>query len=139
MRLFVDTSALYALTDESDAEHERVLTIYQPRATAGDLVTSDYILVESCLLVRARLGPGASRRFWRGMRQGPVAIVGVTTEDLERAWSIDAKFADQDFGLVDSTSFALIERLGIEQALSLDAHFRIVRFGRSRRALAVYP
>ena len=139
MRLFVDTSAFYALTDESDAEHARVLAIYEARAAVGDLVTTDYVLVESCLLVRARLGRAAARRFWRGMRLGPVEIVGVTAEDLERAWTIDAKFADQHFGLVDSTSFALMERLGIEQALSLDAHFRVVRIGRSGRALAVTP
>ena len=139
MRLFVDTSAFYALTDQSDAEHARVLAVYEPRAAAGDLVTSDYVLVESCLLVRARLGPAAARRFWPGMRLGPAEIVGTTAEDLDRAWSIDSKFADQQFGLVDSTSFALIERLGIEQALSLDTHFRVVRLGRSRRALAVIP
>jgi predicted nucleic acid-binding protein len=34
---------------------------------------------------------------------------------------------------VDCTSFALMERLGNDQALAFDAHFRTYRFGRQRK------
>jgi predicted nucleic acid-binding protein len=137
--LFVDTSAFYALADESDAEHERVLALYQARAGAGDLLTTDYVVVESWLLLRARLGVDSARRFWRGIRNGAVTIVGVGGDDLERAWALDEKYHDQGFGLVDASSFAVIERLGVGEALSLDAHFRVIRLGRRRRALTVIP
>jgi predicted nucleic acid-binding protein len=138
--LFVDTSAFYALADESDGEHGSVWDVYQSRAERSDLVTTDFVMVETSLLIRARLGPDASRQWWRGIRSGPVAIVGVTADDLERAWDIDQKFSDQHFGLIDSSCFAVIERLGIEEALSVDRHFRAVRLGsRWRRALRIMP
>ena len=137
--LFVDTSALYALADESDHHHERVAAVYEPHALAGGLLTTDYVIVESWLLVKGRLGPVAARNFWRGVHEGPLAISGVTEEDLERARALDEAFGDQDFGLVNASSFAVIERFGIEQALSLDVHYRIVRLGRHRRALTVLP
>jgi predicted nucleic acid-binding protein len=136
--LFVDTSALYALVDESDAAHDRVREIYEPRA--ADLVSTDYVLVESWLLVRARFGVAIARRFWNGMRNGPISLVGITADDLERAWVIDSgSWRDQGFGLVDATSFAVIERLGVSEALSLDRHFRTVRIGRRGTALKVWP
>jgi predicted nucleic acid-binding protein len=40
---------------------------------------------------------------------------------------------DQDFSVVDRTSFAVMQRLGIERAASLDEHFAIFRFGVKRR------
>jgi predicted nucleic acid-binding protein len=42
-------------------------------------------------------------------------------------------YGDQDFSIVDRTSFAVMRRLGIERAASLDDHFAIFRFGPNRR------
>ncbi|MCU0727124.1 MAG: hypothetical protein MUE73_15285 [Planctomycetes bacterium] len=38
-----------------------------------------------------------------------------------------------DFSLVDCTSFAVMERHGIEEAFALDDHFRLYRYGPGRR------
>lgn len=60
--------------------------------------------------------------------------------DLEVAAAIGAVFADQDFWLSDRTSWAVMERLGIHDAVSLDNDFRIYRFGPGhRRAFTVTP
>lgn len=75
MRLFVDTSALYALADGSDADHTRVAAVYEPRAEARHLVTADLVLAETWLLIRARRGEGDAKRFWKGVREGPLGIV----------------------------------------------------------------
>jgi predicted nucleic acid-binding protein len=53
--------------------------------------------------------------------------------DLETAWQIGADYPDQDFSIVDRTSFAVMCRLGIERAASLDDDFAIFRFGPNRR------
>jgi predicted nucleic acid-binding protein len=56
----------------------------------------------------------------------------VTFADLETAWAIGETFPDQDFSIVDRTSFAVMERLGITRAASFDDHFAIYRYGRNR-------
>jgi uncharacterized protein len=48
------------------------------------------------------------------------------------AWAIAAEFEDQDFSLIDMTSFAVMQRIGVLRAASLDDHFAIYRFGRRR-------
>ena len=49
-------------------------------------------------------------------------------------------FRDQAFSLTDRTSWALMERLAITDALALDADFRVYRYGpQRRRAFAVRP
>ena len=130
MSLFVDTSMWYAAADASDTTNERARNIL-----AGDepLVISDHILVETWSLLRVRLGRPAAERFWEGMRSGIATIESVSAADLEAAWRIGAAFADQDFSIVDRTSFAIMQRLGIERAASLDNDFAIFRFGPGRR------
>jgi len=44
------------------------------------------------------------------------------------------------FSMVDCTSFAVIERLGIRRAFAFDVHFRVFRLGPWRRqALEIIP
>jgi uncharacterized protein len=61
------------------------------------------------------------------------AIETVTLADLEIAWDIGVSWRDQDFSIVDRTSFAVMRRLGIDRVASLDAHFAVFRFGPKRR------
>lgn len=57
-------------------------------------------------------------------------------ELLHRARSRD--FPDQDFSLVNRTSFAAMERLGIERVASLDEDFLVFRYGaRKEKAFGV--
>jgi predicted nucleic acid-binding protein len=53
--------------------------------------------------------------------------------DLEAAWQIGLSWKDQDFSIIDRTSFAVMRRLGLERAASLDDHFAIFRYGPQRR------
>ena len=137
---FVDTGAFYAAADTSDRNHGLAAAVFVARATAGELVTSDYVFVETWCLVRARLGRGVAMRFWDAMRTGVVRSIGVGSADLIRGRAIAEEWSDQDFSLVDCTSFALMERLSIDQAFAFDAHFRIFRAGsRRQRAFRVVP
>jgi predicted nucleic acid-binding protein len=98
------------------------------------------VLVETWLLLRYRLGRAAAEGFWDGIRSGLAALEMVGPADLEIAHAAGADFEDQDFSLVDRTSFGVMQRLGIERAASLDAHFAVFRYGRGRdRAFVVVP
>lgn len=136
MTLFVDSSAFYAAADLADGSHTRASEIL---STAGEpLLTTDHVLVESWLLLRHRLGRGAAERFWAAVRSGAAVIEPVGAADLESAWAIGRAFEDRDFSIVDRTSFAVMQRLGIMRAASFDDDFAIFRFGpRRERAFEV--
>jgi predicted nucleic acid-binding protein len=53
----------------------------------------------------------------------------VGAADLDSAWEIGRSDRDRDFSVVDRTSFAIVRRLGVERAASLDDDFAIFRFG----------
>jgi predicted nucleic acid-binding protein len=129
LTLFVDTSAFYAAADRSDRSHERAKHVL---GSGEALVTSDHVLAESWLLIRHRLGRGAAIAFWDAVRAGAAAVEHVGPADLEVAWTIAAEFEDQDFSLVDMTSFAVMQRIGVLRAASLDDDYAIYRFGRRR-------
>jgi len=130
MSLFVDTSIWYAAADSSDAGNSRAKAVL---AESEPLVTTDHVLIETWTLLHHRLGRGAAERFWQGLREGVAAVEAVSAADLEAAWGIGVTYRDQDFSIVDRTSFAVMRRLGIERAASLDNHFAIFRFGPNRR------
>lgn len=97
------------------------------------LVTTDHVVVEAWLLLRSRLGRAAAEAFWDGIRAGIADIEIAGAGDLEAAWAIGSAFSDQDFSIVDRTSFAVMERLGIHRAATLDDDFAVYRFGRDRQ------
>jgi predicted nucleic acid-binding protein len=130
MSLFVDTSVWYAAADKSEASNLRAKAVL----SAGEpLVTTDHVLVETWTLIRHRMGRRAAERFWEALRAGAAEVETVGIADLDAAWEIGKSYRDQDFSIVDRTSFAVMRRLGIERAASLDDDFAIFRFGPNRR------
>ena len=130
MSLFVDTSIWYAAADKSDVNNSRAKAVL----SGGEpLVTTDHILVETWTLIRHRLGRRAAERFWEGLRSGVAIVEIVGAADLDSAWEMGRSYRDQDFSIVDRTSFAVMRRLGIERAASFDNDFAIFRFGPGRR------
>ena len=121
MTTFVDTSAFYAAADSGDRSHSRATEVL---SEAGRLITSDHVLVESWLLIRSRGGRAAAESFWAAIRSGLAAVETVSPGDLDAAWRIGEAFPDQDFSIVDRTSFAVMERLGLKTAFAFDPHFR---------------
>ena len=130
MSLFVDTSAWYAAADRGDRSNRRAKEILRG---SESLVTTDHILVETWILLRYRLNRAAAERFWFAVRSGVAEIEPVNSGDLEAAWAISEAFPDQDFSIVDRTSFAVMQRLAIFRALTFDEDFAIFRFGPGRK------
>jgi predicted nucleic acid-binding protein len=125
----VDSSLWIAAVHADDRWHARATAIL---AAGEDLLTSDHVRVESWWLIHRRIHRDAAERFWEGLRAGAARIETIAGVDLQVAWAIGLLYPDQDFSLVDRTSFALMERLGIRRAASFDDHFAIYRYGRNR-------
>ena len=129
MTAFVDTSVFFAAVDRSDADHARAAELI-----TGDerLLTSDQVLAETWNLLQRRINAAAAERFWAGLRFDGLRIECVGPADLENAWATGEIFADQSFSLVDRTSFAVMQRLGVHRVITLDDDFAVFRFGPKR-------
>jgi len=136
MRTFVDTSGFYALADGSDRHHFESRRALERRS---EWITTDHVMVETWLLLNAHLGRHAALRFWKDLSSGLAVIGGLSSADLVRARAIADEWQDQAFSLVDCTSFAFIERLGLTHAVAFDSHFRVFRWGTGRRRRLTLP
>ena len=128
--MFVDSSVWFAAADSGDRDNARAKAALQ---TGEPLITTDHVLIETWNLLHHKLHEHAAEQFWDELRNGVAVIECVGPGDLQAAWEIGQAWRDQDFSLVDLTSFAVMRRLGIERAASLDLHFAIFRFGPNRR------
>ena len=122
-RVFVDSSAYYAAVDRGDASHAAVAaTMRRLLAERRRLVTTNAILFELHGLLISRLGRRVARDTLTELRASQ-AVVRVRPHDEARAEAILAQYDDKDFSLTDALSFAVMERLGIGTAFTLDRHF----------------
>lgn len=131
MTVFVDTSAWYAAADVSDVHHRRA--VERLSEFSGDLLTSDHVLVETWFLAANHLGAEVAETLVNALRAGRARVEVAGVADLEIAAQIHDAFADQEFSIVDRTSWSIMQRLGVHEAISFDRDYLIYRFGRDRR------
>ena len=126
-RVFVDTSAWYALIDRADPDHAQVAA--QLKAHQGMLVTSNFVFDETLTLLRYRLGWTVAHAFGQQMRGGRLSQAArISPQDEEAAWDTFTRYRDQSFSYTDCTSFVLMERLRLSTAIALDEGFRTLGF-----------
>ncbi len=124
----IDSSFFYAAVNRRDHFHSVVRQILESAYKGGwALITTTYVIAETHALILARLGRDVAARWLQGVWHG-VHVVRPTEEDERRACEIIFGYADKDFSFTDAISFAVMERLCISLALSLDEHF--VQFGK---------
>lgn len=123
MTVFVDTSAIYPLLSASDQDHRRAsLTFARLLETEEDLLTTNYVLVESAVLIATRLSIRDARTLHE--RIVPVFRVHWVDADLHRE-SVAAWFAGgrRRISLVDWVSFALMRKERVGKAFAFDPDF----------------
>jgi len=125
---FVDTSAFFALLDDDDAHHARARVHLQEVLAAGvDLLTHEYVVVETTALVQRRLGLEALRRFVDDLL--PLVEVAWVDEALHgEAREALLAAGRRNVSLVDWTSFLVMRRLGVRKAFTFDPDFGVEGF-----------
>ena len=137
MTVVVDTGAIFALIDSSDAWHARVRAWWA--SGAHDVVIPTSVLPEVCDLLQTRIGPLAEIAFLRAVAAGEFPLEPVGAADLTRIVELVKRYADLPLGYVDASLVAVAERVGARTVLTTDRrHFGVVR-GRGGRALTVVP
>ncbi|MBI4537910.1 MAG: type II toxin-antitoxin system VapC family toxin [Gemmatimonadetes bacterium] len=129
-RVFVDTSGWYALIDKRDAEHGRAAALVRLLITEGArLVSTDYVIDESCTLAKARSGSAAAFRLLDLLEETvALDLEWVDPERFDRAKKLFRKYRDQAFSFTDCTSFVVMREQRIEDVITVDDHFRIAGF-----------
>lgn len=123
--VFVDTSAFLAIRNRRDTLHAEALAIKKRVLEAGkSLLTSDYVLDESYTIIRMGAGHRIAVEFGEEVRGSRlVQVEYMTTDRIEAAWILFKRYRDMDFSVTDCTSFVLMKKLGLREALAFDGHF----------------
>ncbi|MBN1106644.1 MAG: type II toxin-antitoxin system VapC family toxin [Deltaproteobacteria bacterium] len=122
-RVLLDTSALYAHMNTKDPDHNRVKGYLL--AFHGNLFITNFIFDEIITLALTRMGH--RKAVFTGetlMNQKGLAIVRVSPADEKIAWDLFVNRPDKTYSFTDCTSFAIMRRLGISRALTVDPHFQ---------------
>lgn len=121
-----DSSAILALLDADDADHEGAV------AVAGQLASerrpsfiTNYIEVEAHALLLRKLGRALAREW---LLTGGLPVIRARPEEEDRAREIIARRSDKDWSLCDAISFAVLDLRGIRRAFTSDRHF--LQYGR---------
>ncbi len=123
MRIFIDTSAFYALLDRDDESHPKAKKVWVDLLNGENtLVTSNYVLVETFALLQHRLGMEATRGFQSDIL--PLVNVEFVSPDIHRS-SISAllSVSRRNLSLVDCVSFEMMRNLEIKAVFAFDPHF----------------
>jgi len=125
--IFVDTSAVYAWADSADANHSIALRRLNAILEAGEeLLTHNYVLVESMALLQARLGIAAAMKLARDARN---FVLEWVDEDLHALAVRELEHSKKrQVSLVDHVSFLVMKRHDVATAFAFDSDFAAAGF-----------
>ena len=124
--VLVDSSAFFVLANQQDKDHLAARRLLDELPLAGTtLLTTNFILAETQVLILAR-----TRRIDKAVAflndayaSKYLSIVRVTAADEQTGLAILNRYQDKAFSFTDAISFAVMERLGIGHAFTLDQDF----------------
>jgi len=126
-RVFVDSSAFFALIAREVRLRTHATMIFH-RATSErwTLLTTNAVVIEThaLLLNRMRQGRRKALQFLDALAHSKVEVERCTEQDERAAIALLRAHTDKSYSLCDALSFVVMERLGVEEAISYDADFR---------------
>ncbi len=126
MSLFLDTSAILAIFDADDPRHPAAASAWTSvLASDEEIVTSNYVIVETITLMQSRFGVPTVRLFAEEMVPSlAVSWVNQTVHEAAVAAVLAGSGKDSP-SLVDCVSFEVIRRQNVDRVFSYDKHFRV--------------
>jgi predicted nucleic acid-binding protein len=125
MRIFVDTSAWFALNNRKDQHHQQAVNfIADHRSSPILFLTNDYVIDETVTLLRFKVSHREAAAFLRLFsRSRQLVCEQVTPEDIKRAEEIFLHYRDKSWSFTDCVSFAFMEERDLQDAFAFDANF----------------
>jgi len=122
-KIFIDTSAFYALMDRSDSYHHSASKLWAHFLDRGYyLKTSNYVTIETLALLQNRLGFEAAD-LWSRDVLGIVETFWIDKVLHNLAFEIWFSLGRRKLSLVDCTSFVIMRQDKMEKVFGYDKHF----------------
>lgn len=124
---FVDTSFWVALFFERDSHHGAACDLWSGKS--GALLSTNHVMGETWTFIRRRRGHADAVRVLdalSGSRR--VTLVRVEQDVEDEAWEWLRRHDDREYSFVDATSFAVMRRRRLREALAFDNDFASAGF-----------
>ncbi len=119
---FADTSFWVALTLRRDHHHDAARSLWEHRDQS--LLVSNHVLGEVWTFLRRRDSHAVARRARHLIeRSEAVEVCHVPADVEEEAWRWLERHDERTYSFVDATSFAVMRRRGLLEALAFDGGF----------------
>lgn len=119
---FVDSSAIVALVDRTDATHQAAVDAYRDLVAQGyRLFTTNHVVAETVDLLIAGVGPDIARRWLRDHRL-PVYHADEDDERRARALVISSR-SQRGLSFTDAVSMVVMDKFAVADAFAVDANF----------------
>jgi uncharacterized protein len=125
MKIFVDTSAWFALNNRKDQNHKNARRFIESCASTPVLFfMTDYIVDETLTLLRIKISHAAAASFLALTKQSRSIVCEQASSDtLRRAEEIFLSYSDRRWSFTDCVSFAYMEQKGLKDAFTFDDDF----------------
>ena len=125
--IFAVTAGWGHLADKSQPHHALAARIYRlAKQNQQRIVTTNYILGEVVALLTSPLHVPRQQQiaFINSIKTSPhVEVIHIDPTLDAAAWQLFSDRSDKLWSLVDCSSFVVMQRLGIYDALTTDHHF----------------
>ena len=130
IEIFLDTSFAIALSSATDRNHVRAVKLAnQIETDRTRLVTTQAILLEIGNSLSKQKYRAAAIQLLESLETDPSVEVILLTNSLYRsAFNLFKQREDKEWGLVDCTSFIVMQNRGITDVLTADTHFQQAGF-----------
>ncbi len=122
-KIFVDTSAFYALLDRSNEHHKAASALWPNLLDINiTLLTTNYVVSETMALLQNRIGFEAAN-LWCKNILGTLDVLWIDAETHEKGFTLWLNLGRKGLSLVDCVSFVFMHQHEIEKAFCFKPHF----------------
>lgn len=124
---FVDTSFWVALFFQHDSHHVAACDLWS--GESGSLLSTNHVMGETWTFIRRRRGHADAARVLDALSASRrVTFVRVERDAEDEAWEWLRRHDDREYSFVDATSFAVMRRRRLREALAFDNDFASAGF-----------
>jgi predicted nucleic acid-binding protein len=124
---FADTSFWFGLQERRDRRHQEARALVG--RGIGRVVTTNQVVGETWTLLRRRAGHAAAVGFLDRLQALPnLEVIQVDEATEAEAWRWLRSRPEREYSFVDATSFAVMRRRRIREALAFDGDYNAAGF-----------